>query len=226
MKFASYKYETENIGDEVQSIANIQYLPRIDYLLNRDKLMLYKNYPNITLIANGYYTHNPGWSCPDNISPIFLSFHGDTNFPYKSRINYMKQFAPIGCRDKYTLQKFQAVGVEAYFSGCLTTTLQNTHFDEPRNENIYFVDAAIELMPERINQVALRLTHVKEGMSREHWGKMELATEYLDNYSKAKLVVTSRIHCGLPSLAFNTPAIFVNAKNTYYGSKGFSNAPR
>lgn len=38
----------------------------------------------------------------------------------------------------------------------------------------------------------------------------KIADEYLKKLSKAKLVITSRIHCALPCLAMGTPVIFLN----------------
>lgn len=41
---------------------------------------------------------------------------------------------------------------------------------------------------------------------------MDYADTLLRKYSKAKLVITSRIHCALPCLALETPVIFVDSK--------------
>lgn len=46
----------------------------------------------------------------------------------------------------------------------------------------------------------------------------QIADEYLKRLSKAKLVVTSRIHCALPCLAMGTPVVFLNG-----GFEGFGN---
>lgn len=40
--------------------------------------------------------------------------------------------------------------------------------------------------------------------------RFELAEEILKKYEKAKLVITSRIHCALPCLAMGTPVIFAD----------------
>lgn len=37
-----------------------------------------------------------------------------------------------------------------------------------------------------------------------------MAQERLDEYAQAKLVITSRLHCVLPCLAFGTPVIFIH----------------
>ena len=40
--------------------------------------------------------------------------------------------------------------------------------------------------------------------------RFNIAKKLLDKYSKAKLVITSRLHGALPCLALNTPFIFDN----------------
>ena len=35
IKYALLSYDTENIGDEIQSLAAKRFLPRVDLLLNR-----------------------------------------------------------------------------------------------------------------------------------------------------------------------------------------------
>ena len=37
VKYALYKYSTENIGDEIQSIAARRFLPQVDYYIDRDR---------------------------------------------------------------------------------------------------------------------------------------------------------------------------------------------
>jgi len=41
---------------------------------------------------------------------------------------------------------------------------------------------------------------------------LQVTDEYLKRLSKAKLVVTSRIHCALPCLAIGTPVIFIDSE--------------
>lgn len=54
--------------------------------------------------------------------------------------------------------------------------------------------------------------------------KMEYARSLVRKYAKAKLVVTSRIHCALPCLGVETPVIFVTSDNLEQGvGRGGSN---
>ena len=220
MKFGTYIYSTINFGDEVQSIANIQYLPRIDYFLERDSLMNYTSLPNITIIANGWYTWNGNWSVPPNIHPIFVAFHGSDRFPYNATKEYMIKMGPIGCRDLFTLEKFRQIGVNAYFSGCITTTLQNTRWDHPKENIIYITDATLNhLLPYSgvPGHQLVNKTHVTWSRYRHKYNyKMDLACRTLDLYSVAKLVITTRIHCALPSLAFGTPVIFTKPNKKFF----------
>ena len=43
--------------------------------------------------------------------------------------------------------------------------------------------------------------------------KFRMADDLLNKYAKSKLMITSRIHAGLPCLALETPCIFVNEKD-------------
>src|SRR5690606_16492447 len=51
--------------------------------------------------------------------------------------------------------------------------------------------------------------------------KFEMAENLLKKYAKAKLVITSRIHCALPCLALGTPVIFVNGFDSFVDSCRF-----
>lgn len=54
--------------------------------------------------------------------------------------------------------------------------------------------------------------------------KMEYARHLVRQYAKARLVVTSRIHCALPCLGVETPVIFVTSDNLEKGAgRGGSN---
>ena len=50
--------------------------------------------------------------------------------------------------------------------------------------------------------------------------KIEIAN-LLNKYARAKLVITSRIHCALPCLAMGTPVIFINGFDSFVDSCRF-----
>lgn len=56
MKYALLTYSTENVGDDIQSIAARRFLPRVDYYIDRDQIGEWENNDKnetVKLIANG-----------------------------------------------------------------------------------------------------------------------------------------------------------------------------
>ena len=230
MKYAVLSYPGSiNIGDEIQSIAAQRLLPKVDFYLPREELNNPGINEDVKLICNGWFMMKPkNWPPAKNINPLFISFHiTNSNSSYKllahkRHFEYYKQFEPIGCRDLKTVELFRKIGIKAYFSNCLTLTLEN-QFNE-RNDDILFVDPLrynytksyrdflIEKMiPKKyrdsVKFVGQRRTVVN--LSREE--RFADAEKLIEMYSKAKLVITSRIHAALPCLALGTPVYFINA---------------
>ncbi len=134
-----------NVGDYVQSLAAQQFLPKVDVFLNRENLAEYDG-SDIKLIMNGWFTHNvKNWIPSSHIRPLFVSFHLNSSaissLLNENALSYLKKYEPIGCRDYYTADTLRSKGVDAYFSGCLTLTLDSYKIDDSfRTDNIYIVD--------------------------------------------------------------------------------------
>lgn len=266
MKYGLLTYqegkEKYNVGDYVQSLAARQFLPQTDLFMNREKLEKYKGDP-INLIMNGWFTHNiHHWIPSKQINPLFVSFHmNSTAAPFmltEKGIDYLKNHAPIGCRDKFTAKILNDKGIEAYFTGCLTLTLDNYKVDDSlRGDDIYIVDpfynypttnkllASPKYLVKgilrgdafKLNKIQKQLEKVVDtdllesakyvtqvlpiGKQTDE-EKFAYAEDCLKKYAKAKLVITSRIHCALPCLAMGTPVIFLNAFNTFVDTCRFN----
>lgn len=65
------------------------------------------------------------------------------------------------------------------------------------------------LIPKEILKNAKYLTHSYRGKDYNEKERFEKAETLLEKYAKAKLVITSRIHCALPCLALGTPVVFI-----------------
>ena len=134
-----------NIGDYVQSLAAKQFLPQVDSYVNRECLGQYTGEPS-KIILNGWFTHQPEtWIPAENLIPLFVSLH--INSTVASRmlsdegLAYLKRHEPIGCRDHFTVRLLESKGVKAYFTGCLTLTLDSYAKKELGNDGkIYIVD--------------------------------------------------------------------------------------
>ena len=154
MKYGLFTYKTSrfnkiNIGDYIQSIAARQFLPQVDLLIERDELNLYEGDP-LKIIMNGWFTHRPkNWPPSEQIDPLFVSFHLNKTvakklLKNKKVVSYFKSHEPIGCRDYDSMRRMQDAGIDAFYSGCLTTTLNynGALFENPpeKTDKVLLVD--------------------------------------------------------------------------------------
>jgi hypothetical protein len=151
------------------------------------------------------------WPPHPNLTPFYISFHICPDkrrlFLTNESIEHFKRFGPVGCRDTYTQRLLETAGVDAYFSGCLTLTLQRAEFARSKRQGIYFVDTPrIELPRLWQPEKAHFLTH--KTATRDRVTRIEQAEKLLSLYANARLVLTTRLHCFLPCIAFGTPVLF------------------
>lgn len=265
MKYGLFTYDENkkffNVGDNIQSLAAKQFLPQVDTYINREHLADYHG-EKMKVIMNGWFTHNyNNWVPSEDIEPLFVSFHvNNTAAPFMlndKAINYLKYHEPIGCRDEFTVKTLTDKGIKAYFSGCLTLTLDTYKVDDSlRGEDIYIVDPLYSYPTwEKVTydwkrvlksiqngdlfKIGKQNDHIKKFVDKDllksaifinqeppsntynDEQKFAMAEDLLHKYAKAKLVITSRIHCALPCLALGTPVIFVNGFDSFVDSCRF-----
>lgn len=237
--YAAYKYETVNIGDDIQTYAAQSFFPRIDRYIFRDRLNaeLTKLTPgcirSMKMIINGWYSHSPrdfyprdaGGFRPLCISMHFSDKHGSstrTMFEDGLLAKFLRDNQPIGCRDVASVELLQRHGVEAYFSGCLTLTLKLPP-RQKRDDLVIVSDCKVPAhLLESISANVVHRTHGRLPMAahrlagwlnrfdRFHEYKRQVAAATLQHYQQARLVITSRLHCALPCLALGTDVVFVH----------------
>ena len=230
LRFATPLCPTTNIGDEIQNLASLGFVPRKTQVVgvDRENLSAYKGPPAI-FIANGWYMFRPEtWPPALGLHPVLVSVHiANDAMLVPEKIDYLKRHAPIGCRDTATMAKLRKAGVDCYFSGCLTLTLQNPYRLNPQRSGVVICDADLgwdggyppsagSLMrklvpPEIIAEAQTRTEHECSPKLRYNFRhKHELAEYCLGIYARARLVITTRLHCALPCLAFGTPMILIH----------------
>ena len=141
IRFGILFAQTSNLGDDVQTIAQMQYIPKHAQTIVVNREQLHKETRKSIVIMNGWFMHNAkNWPPNPAIHPIFISFHIEKKeMVDKKIIPYYKKYQPIGCRDEHTMVLLQKNGVQAYLSGCLTLTLKNPF--NTRTNTILIVDA-------------------------------------------------------------------------------------
>lgn len=239
MKYGVIYHEyTTNIGDDIQTLASMQYLPQVDYLVPRENMYDFKteNDEPVAVIMNGWYMWEKyNWPPAKCIIPRFTSFHysihpvdvrkgappADDLFLTGVGAKYLNSKAPIGCRDEFTHAYMQKNNIDSYMSGCLTLTLQKREKREVEQPYICLVDVdkpVRELIEQQVKGSGIEVKIITHKAShylteRPSWEeRVRNAEELLTLYQNARCVVTSRLHCALPCVAMETPVALVTDK--------------
>lgn len=236
-----YGYTT-NLGNEIQSIAARRFLPEVDYYIDHEMLESFDEDANVKMIMNGWYLDCPkAWPPSQNIDPLLVSMHFTTRTEERkapilsdeSR-EFFKMHGPVGCRDFHTLEFLSGNGIDAYFTGCLTLTLDSGrdkiemeekdkyivinvnnpdellgYLRQKTDKKIYviyqdMIPSYEKAFPETMGSGVYTLTSLYD--YRE---KLFMAENLLEVYENAHCVVTDRLHCALPCLAFKTPVLLI-----------------
>lgn len=211
---------------------------------NLDDISQYEGLSNIITIFNGWFIHacdksgRIEFDIPSNIKPIFLSMHiSNDKLLHPQHIKTFKKFEPIGCRDKSTVDKLKQHKVKAFFTGCLTTTIDFLKWDRfNSNSNVYIVDTKIDnlelskgigirdqdyddylsgktlsypIHPIDIDAIKIQnISHVKSIYHNSGINGLNMAFDLLKMYVQSNGVITSRLHCYLPCIAMGVPVDF------------------
>ncbi len=219
-------YATTNIGDDIQSLAASQYLDAalpLD-LLDRDALAGLSRSAPRRVLMNGWYAHRGAegetWPPSTAIVPTLVSVHvtaaAARNLLSPAGQDWFRHHGPVGCRDDATARLMQRHGIDAQVTGCLTLTLKSpANADAPRHA-VWAVDLDVvsaEVLTASCARLALEVprprTHEFAIGRRDGLFRLLLAARLLHDYARARLVVTSRLHCALPCIAMGTPVVMV-----------------
>jgi len=218
-KYGLLVYSTDNLGDEIQSLAAQRFLPSADYHFDRDALPGDDDLgESVKLIMNGWFSHlsqRLRWPPSKNLDPLITSFHispgAQSLFLSESGLQYLKEKEPIGCRDLYTLGLLRRRGIKSFFSACLTLTLNRPSVE--RDDNLVVANDLSEEMLVKISKDTDKhvvFTSNKVDGTLDAKSKFQKAEALLRLYAKASCVVTTRLHCALPCIAMNTPVLLIN----------------
>ena len=123
--------ETKNLGDYVQALAALRFLPRCDGFIGRDALASYKGKDEVCVIGNSWYRFkDEHHNIHEKIHFLPVSMHADGTDMSQAKgvMSKLRELGNnydngIGCRDYHTRDLFERHGIKAYFSSCLTTTI-------------------------------------------------------------------------------------------------------
>ena len=179
---------------------------------------IYQAIPEDTwTLAFGWYMHplfnfRHAFPLHRNLRPIFVSFHcNKRSLLTPEAVEYLKRYGPVGCRDWTTVYLLRSLDVPAFFSGCLTTTIDAV-FPPLENGPADAAPAAYVDVPEEdVPDGAATFHHSDEAVrERSFVDNASRALELLDTYrTRHNSIVTSRLHCYLPMRSIGTSVEFV-----------------
>lgn len=229
-----YLYQIEgklrnNIGDVLQGIVARAFLPNEAEVVDREDLKNVDTKEKAVLVANGWYMHDfESFPPPPNVNPVYISVHiADSGLLRKPEVReHFQKHSPIGCRDEKTRKLFLGWGIPAYFSGCLTTTINIG--DEPveKSDEILLVDGVDHPVPpavcakleDHFGSSLIRISHDPPdatGTLDDYSDRAQIRMiELLKRYKAARKVVTTKIHCGLPSMGVGANVMVIHPNPT------------
>ncbi len=149
-----------------------------------------------------------------NIRPLFISFHVNRlDMLSGEALDYLRRFGPVGCRDWSTVYLLLSAGIDAFFSGCMTTTVDAVL---PAREDVYSGGGTVGLIdlppgsPERRLPGAQVFTHqADEYRNLSASEGVRAARRSLARYQmELDRAITKRLHAYLPLTSLGVPTEF------------------
>lgn len=229
MKYGLWYYKnTHNIGDDIWAYAQSLFYPHIDYLIDNTTSYKFDSIENedVATIIGAFvepYNHEYSFFPSGNIIPYFIGAY------FRSTIwellandkvkTFLKAYEPIGIRSKTHVDWFSNLGIQAYYSGCVTLTLPS--FKKQDNGYICLVDVPdyiVDYVKDKVkNRFEIKvMTHILPKIGEDIYlrhrelpinERFELVKQLIGTYANAHCVVTGNLHTALPCLTQNTPVL-------------------
>ena len=160
---------------------------------------------------------------PNYVIPIYISMHiSDKRILTKDGINHLKKYEPIGCRDLSTMKELNNKGINAYFSGCLTSCLDlndrelgfNIHTNY--KDKIVLVDVPLKDLQEKykLNNTTEYITQINgDWLEKARYIKKAVQRQF--DLLHSKEVLTMRLHVWFPLIFSNCNVKLLNPDKNY-----------
>lgn len=213
-----------NLGDFIQTIATKTAIeknftqPNFEY--SSSESLMFKQGGGI-VIMQGYFSLSNNFLPPPSVLCVFIGTHFNPqamNFIQFFNAHFPQYFKnkELGCRDLFTLNFCQKMGFKAYFSRCLTLTLDKREKKAEQNK-IFLVNVGkdlLEFIPENlrknaeiINQKSIKIED-EPSYTQGHFFKK--TQNLLERYrNEAKLVIATGLHIASPCTAMGIPVVLI-----------------
>jgi hypothetical protein len=162
------------------------------------------------LLAFGWHLHASyelrfGLPYHPSLRPLFVSFHlHSVDALDDETVAYLRKHGPVGCRDWTTVDLLLSAGIDAFFTGCVTSTVDAVFpllrdVDRSQANTIGVIDA--DVPGDLAHQPVERLTNADPGhrdldLVTGTRAAIKLLGDYQRRFAR---IITSRLHAYLPA---------------------------
>ena len=201
-------HSTDNLGDEIQTLALLRWIGLGHELVDRDRLSGAAGRSGPLWLC-GWFLHGDDW--PPPIPANVIGFHGQVD-SFSALLSggsrdYLRECGPVGCRDTATQYVLGEAGVPTWLSGCVTLTLPSRPSGAIDPDGAPIILADVVRKPPLLDRTPTLVSH-KAPPGATFVERLNRGLELLDLYRSAAFVVTSRLHAALPCVAMGTPVVF------------------
>lgn len=217
----TWRSATDNLGDDLVTLAALQHLPRVDRVLDADALDAplpdFDEDDRLVLLSPGLFLRSSAhWPPEKHIVPVCMGVHISEEDAWGLPLatldgagyDCLLACAPIAARDVRTANRLARMNIPHTLTGCLSLTLEHPPV---KRSGIVCCD-----VPEEVTD-ALRsfrpdvasVTHSMSDPSPDFDRRMADAKALLSRYASAEMVFTRRLHCAMACLAIGTPVLLL-----------------
>jgi lipopolysaccharide biosynthesis glycosyltransferase len=175
--------------------------------------------PDTWMVAFGWHMHplyqlRYDFPYHSNINPLFASFHvSRIDMLTDEALEYLRTYGPVGCRDWTTVYLLLSAGVDAFFTGCMTSTVDAVFPPREQVRSSEQVVGVVDLRERSAGKTTLPIeVHTHQANEFRHMNLVagvRAASRMLADYqSRFQRAVTMRLHAYLPLTALGVPVTF------------------
>lgn len=217
----TWRPRTDNLGDDLVTLAAMQRLPRVDRTLDVDALDAplsgLADDDHLVLLASGLFLRSSAhWPPEKHIAPVCIGVHISEEdawgLPVSSLdgagLEALAACAPIAARDVRTANRLAKLNIPHTLTGCLALTLEHPPV---KRSGVICCDAPEEVVAviREFRQDVSCVTHELSNPSPDFSARMDSAKAMLTRYASAEMVFTRRLHCAMACLAVGTPVLLL-----------------
>lgn len=217
----TWRPSTDNLGDDLVSLAAMQRLPRVDMALDADALDAplpgMNDDDRLVLLAPGLFLRSSAhWPPEQHIVPVCVGVHISEEDAWGMPVSSLDgagydallACAPIAVRDVRTANRLAKLKIPHTLTGCLSLALEHPPV---KRSGIICCDVPedVTALLREFRPDITTVTHALSNPSPDFNLRMEQAKAMLTRYASAEMVFTRRLHCAMACLAVGTPVLLL-----------------